>query len=44
MDNDKCSSDKNSVPLSKLRGANLDCLLPGRSEQSINDKSGNEVN
>ena len=44
MDNDKCSSDKNSVSLSKLRGANLDCLLPGRSEQSINDKSGNEVN
>ena len=41
MDNDKCSSDKNLVALSKLRGANLDCLLPGRSEQSINDKSGN---
>ena len=44
MDNDKCSSDKKLVPLSKLRGANLDCLLPGRSEQSINDKSGNDFN
>jgi len=44
MDNDKCSSDKNLVALSKLRGANLDCLLPGRSEQSINDKSGNDFN
>jgi len=44
-DEDKCSSDKNLVPLSKLRGANLDCLLPGRYEQTINDKySGNNYN
>ena len=40
MDEDKCSSNKNLVALSKLRGANLDCLLPGRYEQTINDKSG----
>jgi hypothetical protein len=40
MDFDKCSSDKNLVSLSKLRGANLDCLLPGRYEQTINDKFG----
>ena len=44
MDNDKCSSDKNLVTLSKLRGANIDCLLPGRSEQSMNDKSSNDFN
>ncbi|NBR94566.1 MAG: hypothetical protein EBT44_07100 [Actinobacteria bacterium] len=40
MDEDKCSSNKNVVGFSKLRGANLDCLLPGRYEQTINDKSG----
>jgi len=40
MDVDKCSSDKNLARLSNLRGANLDCLLPGRYEQTINDKSG----
>jgi hypothetical protein len=40
MDIDKCSNNKNLVVLSKLRGANLDCLLPGRYEQTINDKSG----
>jgi len=37
MDQDKCSSDKNLIPSSKLRGASLDCLLPGRYEQTIND-------
>lgn len=37
MDQDKCSSDKNFIPSSKLRGASLDCLLPGRYEQTIND-------
>jgi hypothetical protein len=37
MDQDKCSSDKNLIPSSKLRGASLDCLLPGRYEQRIND-------
>ena len=37
LDQDKCSSDKNLGSLLKLRGANLDCLLPGRYEQTIND-------
>lgn len=40
MDQDKCSSDKNLIPSSKLRGASLDCLLPGRYEQTINDMYG----
>jgi hypothetical protein len=45
LDQDKCSSNKNSVPVSKLRGSNLDCLLPGQYEQTINDKSsGSDIN
>jgi hypothetical protein len=40
MDKDTCSSDKNLLASSKLRGANLDCLLPGRYEQTINDIHG----
>ena len=45
LDQDKCSSNKNLVSISKLRGSSLDCLLPGQYEQTINDKSaGSDLN
>ena len=40
LSQDKCSSNKNSVDYSGLRGASLDCLLPGRLEQTLNDRFG----
>jgi hypothetical protein len=40
LNNDKCSSNKNLVDYSGLRGASLDCLLPGRLEQTLNDRFG----
>jgi hypothetical protein len=44
LDQDKCSSNKNLVDISKLRGSSLDCLLPGQYEQTVNDKSAGDVN
>jgi hypothetical protein len=41
LDSDKCTSKKNSSDYNNLRGANADCLLPGRYELTTNDKSGN---
>jgi hypothetical protein len=41
LDFDKCTSKKNSFDYKNLRGANIDCLLPGRYELTTNDKSGN---
>jgi len=40
LSKDKCSSNKNLVDYSGLRGASLDCLLPGRLEQTLNDRFG----
>ena len=40
LSNDKCNSNKNLTDYSGLRGASLDCLLPGRLEQTLNDRFG----
>jgi len=41
LDSDKCTSKKDGSDYNNLRGANVDCLLPGRYELTTNDKSGN---
>ena len=40
LSNDKCNSNKNLTDYSGLRGASLDCLLPGRLEKTLNDRFG----
>lgn len=45
LDQDKCNSNKDLVSILDLRGSSLNCLLPGRYEQTINDKSaGTDIN
>jgi len=40
---DQCSNKKTSSDYSNLRGASLNCLLPGRFERAAGDKAGDSL-